>query len=845
MCFLFVFHHFLYRTDYNIAETEEQLRKASHGPNECCYTYCQTAADGICTYCNEFLDAKDIEMEAERITKEKGKRLYNITLKAREEKALRVEAKIQQQLAPVATEDVAAGGHLKMSTVAIVVRNDTLAMNVTRLAERLPYYAFCDGVYYYDEDVDDMPTMAYSDNCPALPTVQSRCRIPYWATNYETSGEDWGSYRKHGEAQKLMVWLSSLLCLWSCYTARALRLHRKQEKRPKQNQQQQQQQQPQQISNNSTAFERGIKENRCRNCENREIMLMNVNNYLTKDGRRKSRRARVNVWYDISENRILIICILSGGGGGGNEIDDRGGLLPKARGNEVSRLRGQKEKLMNFRELVRRRQQIDLLYSKNALILLIHYTNRLKSFMQQAQPHRKRKLTHLQGGWYWWARQHACQSQIPRMIKLKMKLMYKRLMMSLAVGRRKLIRIAKKKKKQKQQKKMTETENMKCSNVSISHCSCSLISCSCNDINKKYNNYTIFNNIITNYNNNNNDKYNYKTTTTNIKRNNKNNTNNNKRHVKINYKENMKKLKFNFSTCNFKDTNNNIKNNMNNNNNNIKIYKNYDYYYTNNKVNHNKSNDTNVISKLPQQQQQFSIITKLQCNTTTRKSFTTRSRHCHNRISFNKIGSTTCIQAPKQNSLLSTLSPLRLVSNNNKNKNIMEIHCRHKSPKNIFKTINTTTTTKKHQNPKPFNIMSTHYPISLKLRHQQYQHYYPDDKNFQKISYNSKLNNYRYFYDYNFNINDWWHRHCRWHSSTSSLPVTTSRCSRCAAGQWQQTRQQQRLHVAPTTISESKHSSSNCQITTNNNNSKSSGNSIPQYHSNRQRHHATTNVTIL
>uniref|UniRef100_A0A1I8M2H8 Uncharacterized protein n=1 Tax=Musca domestica TaxID=7370 RepID=A0A1I8M2H8_MUSDO len=471
--------------DYNIAETEEQLRKASHGPNECCYTYCQTAADGICTYCNEFLDAKDIEMEAERITKEKGKRLYNITLKAREEKALRVEAKIQQQLAPVATENVAAGGHLKMSTVAIVVRNDTLAMNVTRLAERLPYYAYCDGVYYYDEDVDDMPAMAYSDDCPALPTVQSRCRIPYWATNYETSGEDWGSYRRHGEAQKLMVWLSSLLCLWSCYTARALRLQRKQEKRPKQNQQQQQQ--PQQINNNNTAFERGINENRCRNCENREIMLMNVNNYLTKDGRRKSRRARVNVWYDISENRILIICILSGtGGGGGAEVDNKGGLLPKARGNEVSRLRGQKEKLMNFRELVRRRQQIDLLYSKNALILLIHYTNRLKSFMQQAQPHRKRKLTHLRGGWYWWARQHACQSQIPRIIKLKMKLMYKRLMMSLGVRRRKLIRIAKKKKKQKQQK-MTETEDMNCSNVSISHCSCSLISCSCNGINKKYN----------------------------------------------------------------------------------------------------------------------------------------------------------------------------------------------------------------------------------------------------------------------------------------------------------------------------------------------------------------------
>ncbi|XP_073811635.1 calcium-permeable channel component Mid1 [Musca autumnalis] len=839
--------------DYNIAETEEQLRKASHGPNECCYTYCQTASDGICTYCNEFLDAKDIEMEAERINKENVQRIYNITLKPANEKSLRVETKIQQQLAPIGkkvVDDGPVGGQLKMSTVAISVRNDTWTMNVTRLAERLPYYAYCDGVYYYDEDIDDMPTMAYSDNCPALPTVQSRCHIPYWATNYETSGEVWGSYRKHSEAQKLMVWLSSLLCLWSCYTARALRLNRRQEKRPKQPQQQQQQKhQQQQINNNNTAFERKFKENLCRNCENREIMLMNVNNLTNNNSGRRRKRAGVNVWYDISENRILIICIMTGAAG----VDDDsgsgedGGMRnnqrkpAEDRREEEFRFKGEKEMLINFREFVRRRQQIDLLYSKNALILLVHYTNRLKSFMQQAQPHRKRKLTHLNGWWYRWGlgatRHQSSKTRIPQMVKIKMKFMYKKIIKS--IRKRRMTPAAQKHAKSDKNERRVK-KYMNCSNVSFSNCSCSLISCSCNNINKNYN--TIFNNI-TNTNNNNN-KYNYKIKT-NIKR------KNNKKHVKINYKENMKKLKFNFSTCNFKDTNNNNK--INNNNNYIKIYKrNYDYYNNNKNVNHNKSNDINVIFKLSQQQQegkipkneqqqQFSIITtKLQCNTKT------RSHHYQNTISLKKIARMACIQAPKHSFVLST-SPssstsLLLVSsifsrhrsNNNK---IVKIHyCRHKIllkifNKNIFKT--TTTTTKKHQNHK-YAIMSRRYISSLPLSHHPHHHhccYYPDDNNSQKISYNSKLNNYSYFYDYNFNINDWWHRYCYnccycccRYSTCSSIALTSSSSSRCSCGPWYW-RQKQRLHDA--IISASKNSS-NCQITTNTSNNNN--NNIVQYH---------------
>ncbi|XP_075167860.1 calcium-permeable channel component Mid1 [Haematobia irritans] len=406
--------------DYNIAETEEQLRKASHGPTECCYTYCRSSEDGICTYCNDFLDTQDIEMEAEKINKESTKRIYNITLKARNhdktnDHSIRVETKIQQKLL-TSNEgmDDKEESHLKMSTVAIAVRNDTLALNVTRLTERLPYYAYCEGVYYYDDDVDDMPAVAFSEDCPALPTVQSRCRIPYFAVNYETSGEAWGSYRKHDEAQKLLLWLSTLLCLWSCYTARLIRIKNMIEKQSRQRhqmdqQQQQHNQQDLQISEpwgqknpknslditnkkNNTALERT--RNPCRNCENRELMLSDQT---------LGKRVMM-VWYDITENRLLIIYLRSIGVSGSSSSEN----CLKVNVSKQQSLKHAKER-KNFKisyEYDRRRQQIDLLQSKNVSILLMHYSNRLKSFMQQTQPHRKRKLTHLQRSWWWWWRRH-------------------------------------------------------------------------------------------------------------------------------------------------------------------------------------------------------------------------------------------------------------------------------------------------------------------------------------------------------------------------------------------------------------------------------------------------------
>uniref|UniRef100_A0A1I8P9L4 Uncharacterized protein n=1 Tax=Stomoxys calcitrans TaxID=35570 RepID=A0A1I8P9L4_STOCA len=500
--------------DYNIAETEEQLRKASHGPNECCYTYCPTTADGICTYCNDFLDTQDIEMEAERINKESTKRIYNITMKARNQdktndQSIRVETKIQKKLSASSSSNEEEEHHLKMSTVAIAVRNDTLALNVTRLTERLPYYAYCEGVYYYDDDIDDMPEVAYSEECTALPTVQSRCRIPYFAVNYETSGEIWGSYRKHNEAQKLWLWLSTLLCLWSCYTARVFRLKRLQDKREYHLGQQQQQRQPTQLRTqhdlqrileshqqqqqpnnnndnniNNTAFK--SKRSPCKNCENREIMLSH--NDFGK---------RAIVWYDITENRLLLIYLRTLRAN--HTTCNRRALRTNDNKQDNISLKWERAKRRNFHELVRRRQQIDLLYSKNALILLIHYTNRLKSFMQQTQPHRKRKLTHLNRLWWWWrwwtsssssssssspsSSSSSSSSSLPLPaslrpasitrpdLKLKLKLRIKLKMFKMKT------KTTRRKKKQ-----------MNCSNVSFSHCSCSLTSCSCNKTNNYNNN---------------------------------------------------------------------------------------------------------------------------------------------------------------------------------------------------------------------------------------------------------------------------------------------------------------------------------------------------------------------
>ncbi|TMW44626.1 hypothetical protein DOY81_010293, partial [Sarcophaga bullata] len=210
--------------DYNIAETEEQLKKASHGPNDCCYTYCTSTSDGICTYCDEMWNKSDIEREAEIINEERETKVFNITMKTkgREDSSgssIRVETKIQQKL-----KEEKNG--LKMSTVAIAVLNDTAFENASRLAERLQYYAYCDRVFYYDDEPEDMPDYPTSENCPALPMVQSRCTIPYFATNYISSADMLGSPRKHSEAQKLLIWLSTLLCLWSCYSVRSLKLKR-------------------------------------------------------------------------------------------------------------------------------------------------------------------------------------------------------------------------------------------------------------------------------------------------------------------------------------------------------------------------------------------------------------------------------------------------------------------------------------------------------------------------------------------------------------------------------------------------------------------------------------------
>ncbi|XP_034104874.1 uncharacterized protein LOC117568376 [Drosophila albomicans] len=183
--------------DQNIPETGEQLKKSSYGPNDCCYSYCNGPTAGICTICQDFAmptsTTANANSNSNSSSNASGHRVHNITL----------------------TMSSPAGEHARAASVSVALRNVSGAEKMAggELLERLPYYARHESIYYYDDDDDEgsvMPEVALSDGCAAVPSVSSRCEIPYYASGVAPS-----------PPTQLLVWLSALLgLLSSCGAAR-------------------------------------------------------------------------------------------------------------------------------------------------------------------------------------------------------------------------------------------------------------------------------------------------------------------------------------------------------------------------------------------------------------------------------------------------------------------------------------------------------------------------------------------------------------------------------------------------------------------------------------------------
>lgn len=249
--------------DRNIPETGKQIEKSSYGPPDCCYTYCGQVSDGLCTYCSNFTtnttniiathqmyqnnDEKFISDPASMSTNGANdvvdddlrhrKRVYNITLQAVKRPMTlnqtgdSIQMRIQAQISKNANKTV----DLRMASISISVRkNSTETMTsplilgprkVPQIIERLPYYAYCDGVLYYDDDAFDMPHEAASGHCHALAQVQSRCSIPYYASDPITTVTSSSASRFRGIQDwrrcYLLWWIFSLFCLCLCTTTSA------------------------------------------------------------------------------------------------------------------------------------------------------------------------------------------------------------------------------------------------------------------------------------------------------------------------------------------------------------------------------------------------------------------------------------------------------------------------------------------------------------------------------------------------------------------------------------------------------------------------------------------------
>jgi len=130
------------------------LEKSSYGPNDCCYSYCNGPASGICTVCQEFSQPRTQEEEVSAQGNSSTRRVHNITLSLSSH----------------------PGEHARAKSVALALRNVTHSGGdpdaVETLLERLPYYARHEGIFYYDEE-GEMPKASLSGDCAVVPPFEN------------------------------------------------------------------------------------------------------------------------------------------------------------------------------------------------------------------------------------------------------------------------------------------------------------------------------------------------------------------------------------------------------------------------------------------------------------------------------------------------------------------------------------------------------------------------------------------------------------------------------------------------------------------------------------------------
>ncbi|XP_067629345.1 uncharacterized protein Mid1 [Eurosta solidaginis] len=192
--------------DQSIPETGEQLRKSSYGPAGCCYGYCNDISDGVCAYCSEFVKgAADASILVGNLTR----RLHNITLMATSQ--YRLDARLEASLRNSSQNKLA-------TSISIALSNSSVTAIAGQI-DRLTSYALYDGIYFYDENTDDMPVVALSDDCPPVPSITSRCSIPYYASSAVAIRTQKNTMPNDVIGHHMLLLLSAMLCLLTSQTA--------------------------------------------------------------------------------------------------------------------------------------------------------------------------------------------------------------------------------------------------------------------------------------------------------------------------------------------------------------------------------------------------------------------------------------------------------------------------------------------------------------------------------------------------------------------------------------------------------------------------------------------------
>lgn len=123
----------------------------------------------------------------------------------------RLDARLEATLAKDSANKMAA-------SISIALENSTASV-VSGQIDRLPYYALYEGIYYYDENMADMPDGAISDDCPPVPPVTSRCSIPYYASSAVAIRLQRKTIPKDVSGHHMLLLLSAMLCLLTSQTA--------------------------------------------------------------------------------------------------------------------------------------------------------------------------------------------------------------------------------------------------------------------------------------------------------------------------------------------------------------------------------------------------------------------------------------------------------------------------------------------------------------------------------------------------------------------------------------------------------------------------------------------------